>query len=366
GPGPGGAAAPERRASRHPGSAGGKLADERARAHLPRAARPARPPPDRPEPERGGGRPPDRGPRPGARPPETDPGPAAADRRPRGGQRDARGRDRGPQRGHPHPGRGRAGPGHPPGHSGAAEHRGSGAGPRAAALCPGNHHQCRPPRRRPYPLAEHQPGRPRGQGPGPGRRPRRRARGGPGQRPARHARTTGRLWRPGGYHHRARAGLRARHPTSDGEPRMIRVCLVDDQTLVRQGVKSLLELADGIEVVAEAADGRQALEMIPEVKPDVVLMDMRMPVMSGLEALQALGGKGQLPPTIILTTFDDDQLVLAGIRAGAKGYLLKDVSLDQLVSAIQTVAAGGSLVQPAVTQRLLSGLEGLQNEFVSL
>ncbi len=147
---------------------------------------------------------------------------------------------------------------------------------------------------------------------------------------------------------------------------MIRVCLVDDQTLVRQGVKSLLELADGIEVVAEAADGRQAVEMIPEIKPDVVLMDMRMPVMSGLEALQALGGKGQLPPTIILTTFDDDQLVLAGIRAGAKGYLLKDVSLDQLVSAIQTVAAGGSLVQPAVTQRLLSGLEGLQNEFVSL
>src|SRR5690606_2089505 len=256
--------------------------------------------------------------------------------------------------------------GHPPGHSGAAEHRGSGAGPRAAALCPGNHHQCRPPRRRPHPLAEHQPGRPRGQGPGPGRRPRRRARGGPGQRPARHARTTGRLWRPGGYHHRARAGLRARHPTSDGEPRMIRVCLVDDQTLVRQGVKSLLELADGIEVVAEAADGRQALEMIPEVKPDVVLMDMRRPVMSGLEALQALGGTGQLPPPITLTTFARPQLLLAGIRAGAKGYLLKDVSLDQLVSAIQTVAAGGSLVQPAVTQRLLSGLEGLQNEFVSL
>ncbi|MBW8367566.1 MAG: response regulator transcription factor [Arenimonas sp.] len=147
---------------------------------------------------------------------------------------------------------------------------------------------------------------------------------------------------------------------------MIRVCLVDDQTLVRQGVKSLLELADGIEVVAEASDGRQAIELIPQIKPDVVLMDMRMPVMSGLEALQALSAKAQLPPTIILTTFDDDQLVLAGIRAGARGYLLKDVSLDQLVNAIQTVAGGGSLVQPAVTQRLLSGLEGLQTAFVSL
>ncbi len=147
---------------------------------------------------------------------------------------------------------------------------------------------------------------------------------------------------------------------------MIRVFLVDDQTLVRQGVRSLLELADGIEVVAEASDGKQAVEQIPLVKPDVVLMDMRMPVMSGLDALQALSKLNALPPTIILTTFDDDQLVLAGIKYGAKGYLLKDVSLDQLVTAIQAVATGGSLVQPAVTQRLLSGLEGMNNEFVSL
>ena len=128
-------------------------------------------------------------------------------------------------------------------------------------------------------------------------------------------------------------------------PDPIRVFLVDDQTLVRQGIRSLLALAEGIEVVAEAADGRQAVELIPQVKPDVVLMDMRMPAMSGLEALQAMGRAGTLPPTIILTTFDDDQLVLAGIKAGAKGYLLKDVSLEQLVNAIQAVAAAGSLVQ---------------------
>ncbi len=147
---------------------------------------------------------------------------------------------------------------------------------------------------------------------------------------------------------------------------MIRVCLVDDQTLVRQGVRSLLALDGGIEVVGEAADGKQALTLIPQCAPDVVLMDMRMPAMSGLEALQALAALGALPPTIILTTFDDDQLVLAGLKAGAKGYLLKDVSLEQLVGAIRTVAGGGSLVQPAITQRLLSGLEGMQNQFMSL
>ncbi|MEZ5455169.1 MAG: response regulator transcription factor [Lysobacteraceae bacterium] len=147
---------------------------------------------------------------------------------------------------------------------------------------------------------------------------------------------------------------------------MIRVCLVDDQTLVRQGVRSLLELSENIRVVAEAADGKQALDLIPQIQPDVVLMDMRMPVMSGLEALQTLATRGDMPPTIILTTFDDDQLVLAGIKAGARGYLLKDVSLEQLVEAIERVAAGGSLVQPVMTQRLLSGLERMQNDFVSL
>ena len=147
---------------------------------------------------------------------------------------------------------------------------------------------------------------------------------------------------------------------------MIEVCLVDDQTLVRQGIRSLLELSDSIRVVAEAGDGMQAVETIPRVKPDVVLLDMRMPGMSGLDVLNALAATNQLPPTVILTTFDDDQLVLAGLKAGARGYLLKDVSLDQLVDAVKTVAAGGSLVAPVVTQRLLSGLERMQNEFVSL
>jgi DNA-binding NarL/FixJ family response regulator len=147
---------------------------------------------------------------------------------------------------------------------------------------------------------------------------------------------------------------------------MINVMLVDDQNLVRKGVRSLLELADEIEVIAEASDGEEAIRMIPEVGPDVVLLDMRMPGLSGLDVLRELSESDTLPPTIILTTFDDDELVLAGIKYGAKGYLLKDIALADLVNAIKTVADGGSIVKPAVTQRLLKGLENLQNDFSSL
>lgn len=147
---------------------------------------------------------------------------------------------------------------------------------------------------------------------------------------------------------------------------MIRVMLVDDQNLVRKGVRSLLELSEEIEVVAEATDGIEAIRSIPEVDPDVVLLDMRMPGMSGLDVLQQLSNEGSLPPTIILTTFDDDEMVLAGIKAGAKGYLLKDVSLADLVGAVKTVAEGGSMVKPAVTQRLLKGLENIKTDFPSL
>jgi DNA-binding NarL/FixJ family response regulator len=147
---------------------------------------------------------------------------------------------------------------------------------------------------------------------------------------------------------------------------MINVMLVDDQNLVRKGVRSLLELSEEINVIAEASDGAEAVRMVPEVNPDVVLLDMRMPGMSGLDVLRALSDANVLPPTIILTTFDDDELVLAGIQSGAKGFLLKDVALADLVNAVKTVAAGGSVVKPAVTQRLLKGLENLQTDFYSL
>jgi DNA-binding NarL/FixJ family response regulator len=125
---------------------------------------------------------------------------------------------------------------------------------------------------------------------------------------------------------------------------------------VRAGLRSLLELVADIEVVAEAVDGEQAIRDIPAHSPDIVLLDLRLPKRSGLEVLRALRERGELPPTIILTTFDEDALVLEGIRAGARGYLLKDVTLDQLTGAIRAVAAGGTAVQPALTARVVEGL----------
>lgn len=137
---------------------------------------------------------------------------------------------------------------------------------------------------------------------------------------------------------------------------MISVCLVDDQTLVRQGIRSLLELSDSIRVVAEASDGAQAVEMIPRVKPDVVLLDMRMPNLSGLDVLNALRAKDVLPPTIILTTFDDDQMVLAGMKAGARGYLLKDGTEDELARHVLSLHSGGSPMTPLIARQLLARL----------
>lgn len=147
---------------------------------------------------------------------------------------------------------------------------------------------------------------------------------------------------------------------------MIRICIVDDQTLVRQGIRGLLELAPDLRVVAEAADGEEALLRISETGPDVVLLDARMPKGDGLSVLRALNRAGILPPTIVLTTFDDDAVALECVRQGAKGFLLKDVSFERLVEAIRTVAGGGTSFRPAVTDRMLDGLKGFRNEFDAL
>lgn len=132
----------------------------------------------------------------------------------------------------------------------------------------------------------------------------------------------------------------------------IRVVLVDDQTLVRQGLRSLLSMVDDIAVVAEAEGGRPALEIVPELRPDVVLLDLRMPDLDGLEVLRRLGEADALPPTLVLTTFDEDALLLEAVRRGARGFLLKDVTLERLAEAIRTLAAGGTLLQPAFTERI--------------
>ncbi len=145
----------------------------------------------------------------------------------------------------------------------------------------------------------------------------------------------------------------------------IRVGLIDDQTLVRQGIRGLLELSDRVDVVAEADDGDQAVALALEQRPDVILMDMRMPTMSGAEATRALQAAGIETPVIILTTFDDHEQVLEGIRAGARGYLLKDVSLESLIDAIESVAAGGTMIQPGITEALLRGLSHQASAFAS-
>ena len=137
----------------------------------------------------------------------------------------------------------------------------------------------------------------------------------------------------------------------------VRVLLAEDENLVRQGIRKLLELDPRIEIVAEAVDGEEALRRIAETAPDVVLLDVRMPRLDGLGVLRALQARADAPPCLVLTTFDDRELILEAIREGAKGYLRKDVSLAQLVGAIEALAAGGTCLQPAVTESLLRGLQ---------
>jgi len=137
----------------------------------------------------------------------------------------------------------------------------------------------------------------------------------------------------------------------------IRVVLADDQTLVRAGFRVLLEHSDDIEVVAEAADGADALFQVRTHVPDVVLMDLRMPVMDGLEATRRIVGEQQLATVkvVALTTFDLDEYVFEALRAGASGFLLKDIAPDELRHAVRVIAAGDALLSPSVTRRWTPG-----------
>ena len=137
---------------------------------------------------------------------------------------------------------------------------------------------------------------------------------------------------------------------------MIRVVLVDDQTLVRQGIRGLLDLVPDIEVVGEASDGEEALTKVPELRPDVLLLDIRMPRLDGIAVMEALRDREALPPTLVLTTFDDGDATIAAIKAGAKGLMLKDVSLSDLAEAIRSLAANGTALQPAMTESLMSAI----------
>lgn len=146
----------------------------------------------------------------------------------------------------------------------------------------------------------------------------------------------------------------------------IKVAIIDDQTLVRSGIESLLTLSSDVQVVAQGEDGDTVVSIANAHQPDVFLMDLRMPRMNGIEAIESLRENGLDTRVIILTTFDDHELVLKGLKAGAAGYLLKDVSLENLVEAIQAVHAGETIVQPSLTDTLIRSLSSQKGEFDSL
>lgn len=135
---------------------------------------------------------------------------------------------------------------------------------------------------------------------------------------------------------------------------MTRVLLVDDQQLMRRGLRMLLETEDGIEVVGEAADGNEALAMVPRCTPEVVLTDARMPKMDGIELVRRLATEHPATPAVVLTTFDDEDIVVGALSAGAAGFLLKDVSTFRLAEAIAEVAAGGLVIDPRVARLALA------------
>lgn len=146
---------------------------------------------------------------------------------------------------------------------------------------------------------------------------------------------------------------------------MIKVMLVDDQALIRAGIRSLLALAEQVNVVAEAENGEQALSKVSENEVDVILLDLSMPVMGGIEMLEQLKKKGIDTPVLILTTFDDDELILKGLTLGASGYLLKDVSLEDLIEAIKKVHVGERLFRPVINSRVVDHIKDSEQQFES-
>lgn len=142
----------------------------------------------------------------------------------------------------------------------------------------------------------------------------------------------------------------------------IRVLIADDQTLMREGLQTLLELSPGIRVVGQAGDGEEAVALAREVRPDVVLMDVRMPIMDGVEATRRIRRELSDTQVIILSTFDDDEYIFEGLVAGAKGYLLKDVSSEGLANAIRTVYQGQALLPPSIASKVVTEFSRLATQ----
>lgn len=143
---------------------------------------------------------------------------------------------------------------------------------------------------------------------------------------------------------------------------MIRVLLVDDQMLIRQGIATLLDLEPDLEVVGAVGNGRAALEAVAQLRPDIVLMDVRMPEMDGVAATHELSRRFPQVGVIILTTFDDDEYIFEGLKAGARGYLLKDISSEEMAEAVRTVARGEALIQPSIARKVVAEFSRLAAE----
>ena len=142
----------------------------------------------------------------------------------------------------------------------------------------------------------------------------------------------------------------------------IRILIVDDHTLVRDGLNTILSRQPDFEVVGEASNGREATELARTVNPDVILMDLRMPEMSGVEAMRAIGAESPDIKIIVLTTFDTDEYIFDAVEAGAKGYLLKDTSREELFNAVRAVCRGESQIEPGVAARLISRFQELSRQ----
>ena len=147
---------------------------------------------------------------------------------------------------------------------------------------------------------------------------------------------------------------------------MIRLLLVEDETLFRLGLSRLLSLTGEFLIVGEAGDGEQAVALIAALRPDVVIMDIQMPLMSGITALQKLRQSGDMTPVILITTFDDEESFLLGMRAGASAFLRKDIALEDLTSAIHSAENGERTLRPLVTEKALQRLEQIKPVFDSL
>jgi len=142
----------------------------------------------------------------------------------------------------------------------------------------------------------------------------------------------------------------------------IRVVVVDDQGVIRAGLKMIIDHEPDMVVIGEAGDGLEAIALVAAARPDVVLMDIRMPQLDGIEATRRITSSGAAAAVLVLTTFDDEEYVLGAVRAGAAGFLLKDAGPDLLVSAVRTLHGGDSLVDPAVTRTLIAHCLGLEEE----